>query len=218
MKACRNRRRPASVRHRRGFTLLELMLAITVGGIVLALGVPMFQNFVQNSRLTGVANELLSATYMARTEAIKRRATTVLCMSSNPTDEVPVCDGDGTQGWVVFVDDATPDVIDGEERNGAVDTGEVVVLRHTALHDTVTTGLLPAGTGAYVSFSPAGMSRGIGALGTPMTSLLLCDARGNQIIDGDDQSAARGLVFSPIGRPRVTRSYAEIEGTLGGCP
>jgi type IV fimbrial biogenesis protein FimT len=220
MKACRSPRRLVPA-HARGFTLFELMLAIAVGALVLGIGVPSFQNFVRNSRITGVANEFLAAAYLARSEAIKRRATTVLCLSSNPTDETPDCAGDGTQGWIVFVDDADPDVIDaGADRNAEVDAGEEVLLRHGALHATVRVGSLPNANGGYVAFSPAGVARPLGGgAGAPLQSIVLCDDRGNVVVSGDDDSAARGVALSPIGRPRVTRSQSEIAGaTFGGCP
>lgn len=218
MKARRNPRCRTPGRAR-GFTLLELMLAITLAAIVLGFGVPSFQNFVRNSRITGVANELLSAVYLARSEAVKRRASTVLCLSSNPDDAAPACDGDGSQGWVVFVDDADPDVASGNDRNVQVDAGETVLLRHGPLHATVGVNVAPADNEGYVSFAPSGAARGIAAVGTPFSSLVLCDDRGNALVPGtDDDSTARALVVEPIGRPRVTRSQSEIAADLGGCP
>lgn len=217
MKACRNSRLPAPVRPR-GFTLFELMLAIAVAAVVLGFGVPMFQNFVKASRMTGVANEFLSAVYLARSEAIKRRSPTVLCLTSDSTADEPECDGDGTQGWVVFVDDADPEVVAADDRNGEVDEDEDVILRRGPVHPTVTVDTLPAGNDAYVSFSPGGMMREIAAAGTQMNTFMLCDDRGNVVVSGTDDSAARAVLISPIGRPRVTRSRNEIETALGGCP
>lgn len=217
MKACRNRRRPAHLRSR-GFTLFELMLAIAVAAIVLGFGVPAFQSFIKASRMTGVANEFLSAVYLARSEAIKRRSPTVLCLSADPTEEEPVCDGDGTQGWVVFVDDADPEVVSADDRNGVADTDEEVVLRHGAVHPVVVVDVLPAGHEGYLSFSPGGMMREIASVGTQMNAFLMCDDRGNTVVSGTDDSAARAVLISQIGRPRVTRSATEIEDELGGCP
>ena len=62
----------------RGFTLLELMLAITVAAVILGLGAPNMAEFIRNSRMTSAANDALAALHMARTEAIKRRAWTAL--------------------------------------------------------------------------------------------------------------------------------------------
>src|SRR5688572_11559184 len=43
----------------RGFTLLELMAAIAVLGILLGIGVPAFREMLAANRLTSVANEMV---------------------------------------------------------------------------------------------------------------------------------------------------------------
>lgn len=55
-----------------GFTMIELLITITVLAIVLAFAVPSFQTMVENNRVTSQANLLLSAVNLARTEAVKR--------------------------------------------------------------------------------------------------------------------------------------------------
>lgn len=56
----------------RGFTLLELMVAIAVLAILATVGVPSFRELIQNNRVTTQTNELVSALNFARTEAVKR--------------------------------------------------------------------------------------------------------------------------------------------------
>jgi len=41
----------------RGFSLLELMVTVLVGGIVLGIGVPSFMEFQRNNAMTTQANE-----------------------------------------------------------------------------------------------------------------------------------------------------------------
>ena len=55
-----------------GFTLLELMVAIAVLAILATVGVPSFQDLIQNNRVTTQTNELVTALNLARTEAVKR--------------------------------------------------------------------------------------------------------------------------------------------------
>ena len=56
----------------RGFTLLELMVAIAVLAILVTIGVPSFQTLIQNNRVVTQTNELVTALNFARTEAVKR--------------------------------------------------------------------------------------------------------------------------------------------------
>ena len=75
----------------------------------------------------------------------------------------------------------------------------------------------------YLAFAESGFSRKIEALGERFAGVVMCDSRGNTAVDGGDRSAARGVTVSTTGRPRVTRSRAEILDAgptmnLGGCP
>lgn len=67
----------------RGFSLLELLVAIIVLGIILSLAVPSFSQMIANNRIETTANELVSSVLFARSEAIKHRQSTQLCASQN---------------------------------------------------------------------------------------------------------------------------------------
>jgi type IV fimbrial biogenesis protein FimT len=66
-----------------GFTLTELMITLAIVGILITVGVPSMQNFIQGNRLIAASNELLSALNIARSEAIKLNAQVSLCESNN---------------------------------------------------------------------------------------------------------------------------------------
>jgi type IV fimbrial biogenesis protein FimT len=56
----------------RGFTLIELMVAVSVAAVLLGLGVPAFRQTLISNRLTASANEFMAALNYARSEAIRR--------------------------------------------------------------------------------------------------------------------------------------------------
>jgi type IV fimbrial biogenesis protein FimT len=94
-----------------GFTLIELLVTIVVLSILLAAGVPAFNDFIKNNRVTAQANDLISAIQLARTEALKRGTNTVVCASNDQAN----CTGKDTwaDGWIVFSDlnrNEAPDV------------------------------------------------------------------------------------------------------------
>lgn len=211
----RTRSRPtASPALVKGFTLLELMLTITVAGVILGLGAPSMAEFIRNSRMTSSANDVLAALHMARTEAVKRRAWTVMCMSPDPNATTPTCTAAG-RGWIVFVDDADPTASSANDGNLVVDTDEDILLRHATAPDTITLTTTPVGNRGYIAFTASGFSRTVAA-GTPLTGIRLCDSRGNAAIYGADNSAARAITISQTGRPQVTRLVDDITA-LGGC-
>jgi type IV fimbrial biogenesis protein FimT len=203
-----------------GFTIFELMLVVALAAVILGLGVPNFRQFMLNSRMTSAANDMLAALHTARSEAINRHQPVVMCFSTNPADAVPACAGDGTAGWVVWVDDRDPAVAEGNDGNGVPDADEPVILRHDAMPDSVRTRSTPNGNEGYVAFNGAGFSRQIAAVGERFDGVVMCDYRGNVGVSGGDLSAARGLIVSATGRPRVTRSVNEIttSSSLGACP
>ena len=61
-----------------GFTLLELLVAMAVAGILLGVGVPSFVEVMKNARLSTQHNDLLQSLYLARSEAIKGTADVVV--------------------------------------------------------------------------------------------------------------------------------------------
>lgn len=202
---------PAKVK---GFTLLELMLTVTVAAIILGLGAPNMAEFIRNNRMTSSANDVLAALHMARTEAVKRRAWTVMCMSANPNASTPTCTAAG-RGWIVFVDDADPTASSANDGNLVVDADEAVLLRHETAPDTITLTTAPNGNRGYIAFTASGFARAVAA-GTPLRSVRLCDSRGNTAIYGAGNSAARAITISQTGRPQVTRRVIDI-AALGGC-
>lgn len=105
---------PAS---KRGFTLIELMVTISVLAIVLAIAVPSFQDMVRRNRLTSETNNLVSALAIARSEAIKRGSVVTVCKTSNPDTASPTCatGANWVDGWVVFTDGGTRGTIDGTD-------------------------------------------------------------------------------------------------------
>lgn len=73
----------------RGFTLVELMITLTVAVILIMIAVPSFRNITLSNKLTTTANDIVGAINMARMEAIKRNANTQLCSdlaASNTSD------------------------------------------------------------------------------------------------------------------------------------
>jgi len=108
----------SSIQTSRGFTLLELMTAITVLGILLGLGVPAFNEIVRNNRVAAQANDLVLALNLTRSEATKRGMPVSICAASSAAQTA--C-GDSDQddwkfGWLVFSDrTGTAGVIDADD-------------------------------------------------------------------------------------------------------
>jgi prepilin-type N-terminal cleavage/methylation domain-containing protein len=80
-----------------GFTLIELMVVITVLGIVTALAVPSFSTLIENNRITTMTNDLNATLQYARSEAVRRKGEV----------RVSAVDDDISKGLRVWVDDGS---------------------------------------------------------------------------------------------------------------
>lgn len=81
-----------------GFTLIELMVAIALFGVLASMAIPAFQSMVQSNRAATIANDLTGAIRLARSEAVKRGRNVVVCRRGVDND----CQ-DGTDwsvGWL----------------------------------------------------------------------------------------------------------------------
>jgi type IV fimbrial biogenesis protein FimT len=74
---------PGQTRAQRGFTLVELMITLTIAVVLLMIAVPSFKNLTLSNKLTTSANDIVHAISVARMEAIKRNSSTQLCSDSS---------------------------------------------------------------------------------------------------------------------------------------
>lgn len=86
-----------------GFTLVELMIAVAVVAILLALALPSFQGSMRSNRVATTSNELLGSLSLARTEAIRGLGPAGVCASADGATCAATTDW--ANGWIVWRDD-----------------------------------------------------------------------------------------------------------------
>jgi len=189
-----------------GFTIYELLITMLMVGVILSIGVPSMSSFMQNSRITGTANDLHASFQLARSEAARSKSNITICASANSMDAAAACGGTFDDGWIIFID------LNGDLARGGA--GENILRAHPAIPDGLD---IATNDGAdYFGFAPSGLGRGdIG--GVPAVSTArICDDRGNIPVAAGN-SAARILIVTPIGRAVVLRNIEQID-LAGGCP
>jgi len=160
-----------------GFTMFELIITIAVVALVVALGIPSFQEIIRNNRMTTTVNAMVSALNMARSEAIKQSQRVVVC----PTSDQATCSNDWNDGWMVFSD---------ADGNGALDNPDELV----RAFDAPESGNVFTWNGdqPYVLFVPSGEIR-----------LMAGDsgnAHGDFTLTNSVSSESKTINLSPIGR------------------
>lgn len=93
-------RKPPRTTVARGFTLIELMVTLTILGILTLLAAPSFNEAILGNKLAGFSNTFVASAQLARSEAIKRNNAVTLCRSADGQ----TCAASGTwqQGWIVM--------------------------------------------------------------------------------------------------------------------
>ena len=191
-----------------GFTLIELMIALAILGILLAVGLPSLKSFMQSSQTVASTNELIAAFNVARSEAIKRNISVTICESTNGK----ACAGSGSDnwqdGWVMFVDSNTDQKgtkVKCTDSN--IGTDCLLVTRESFGDDLLGISGVDINTSAVIS-STTFNSRGLpksnsGASQAGNFSICSLDTSGNTI-------NSRAVVLSLTGRVRASDNAAVI--------
>ena len=129
-----------------GFTLIELMITISLLAVLITLGVPALQSTTRSNTVVAKSNSFLSAVRIARSEATKRRDSVIICASDTQTN----CNNANgwSDGWVVFVDDGIT--------AGVFDAGEDIITSY--ILPTGFTVARAAGGADQIIFSATGIS------------------------------------------------------------
>jgi len=162
-----------------GFTLFEFMITVALAAVLTITGIPALSAFVQNQRISAEINLIIAHLHLARTVAISKSASVVMCKSDSQADcvvQAPL-GSDWSGGWILFID--TND-------NGARDAAEPLLRIRPALNGNLRIWFNQTGR---IRYRPTGQARS--------GRFTVCDRRGPQF--------ARSVILYWTGRPRTVR-------------
>lgn len=96
-----------------GFTLIELIITLSIVSILFGIGLPHFTSSVQHSRVKTATQSLLESLDLTRTQAVFTRKRTTIRRQTT-----------WEEGWDVFID---------SNNNGIIDANERVIQKHEKL-------------------------------------------------------------------------------------
>ena len=177
------------VLHRtKGFTLVELIVTVSVLAILVTVGVPSFVSFIQRYAAASAIGMFHKDLQLARAEAVSLGKRVTVChLSSSNT-----CDGNWLQGISVFVDDGAS--------IGELDGGELVLAESNPLG---TENYFKDSSRTRVTFTADGQAAGFAA------TFVFCPSSA-------EAEFARGVILSNTGRARST-SDTDKDGVHEGA-
>jgi len=151
-----------------GFTLVELMVAITIAAILIAIAAPNFTDTVRANRVQSQLSDLRGDLNFARSDAVSRGRYVTLCPSN---DNYQSCSGNWGDGWFIFIES------DKKVNVGTYESGDTIVRKHPGLSGNtlrVVDNSAPAVAQSHITFFNSGHV----SEPNPLT-LWLCDAGKN---------------------------------------
>jgi type IV fimbrial biogenesis protein FimT len=99
-------------RRKEGFSLIELMVAITVFAILTALAVPSLSDFMKRNTVSTQTTDFLAALRFARSTAVTRGTMVSICPSTTSANTTPACASTNTfnTGWLIYTTTKAGDV------------------------------------------------------------------------------------------------------------
>ncbi len=179
------------MRRENGFTLIELMIAVGLTGLLLSMAVPALDIFVSNARQTGAINDFVSTIHQARSTAVTTNTRVTICPSAGGTN----CEAVGwNAGWIMFSDPDSDRQVDNDE----------TILSASGPVDGLT--IQSGQFSTFMMYRPNGRVMNASLNGSS-GAFTVCDDRG--------AGHAKVMIIDLSGRPRLSRTMAD--GSAPSC-
>ena len=181
------------MRSKRGFTIIELMITLTVFAVMAVVAVPSFVGFVDRNRTVTSANSFLNVLMIARSESIRRNRSVTVC---NADGTGLACETNAALGLQWESGSIVFDDVDGDN---VADANEIILIGE-GIPNGFTLRQVGGTFGSSLDYTPTGETFPT----TAGTIFNLCRA-------DLDTAKSRRINISAAGRP-------EVQKTASVCP
>ena len=170
----------------KGFTLIELIVTVFIASVLLGISISSWQHFVIKNHVSTLVNRLMSEIYFARSEAIKRHISIVLCPTSNRKN----CGGQWNESHLIAVNSNNNSF---DHHQAFLNVNSTLILR---IENPITKGTVlrwqSFANPSYIIFTPFGFSK------TQNGTFIICP-------QNNDTHYAKAIIINKIGRIRLSQ-------------
>lgn len=168
-----------------GFTLIEMMVVLTILAIFGSIAAPSFSSLVRSNRISGKTNNLSSAIRTAKSESIKQGKNFTLCASTDY--EKCSNSNEWNTGWIIFPDE--------ENKKEPTKSSEIILIQKSfAENDQISS------NNSSISINHEGF-----AFNLPTAGHIKFTFKTSP----NDESAQRCLTINQSGTPAITKKGAD---------
>ncbi len=166
------------MKNTKGFTLIELIIVLSIISILSSYALPDFYEFKLKNQLESERNRLTGSLQLARSLSIMNQMTVIICPSISGNS----CDNQSNwhEGWIIFLD---------KNSNKQLDSEDTVIRHEDPMFKQITA--LSSSHRSKIRYTNIGFSPGTNL------SINFCDPRGNE--------KAIALIVSNSGRVKQSK-------------
>ncbi len=161
-----------------GFTMVEVLVTLSVLGVMMSVGTPPLRLFLENSQLNSDTNDMFTSLFLARSEAVTRNTTVSLCKIDPNTPDACDSSENWQSGWIAFVD---------SDSDGTRDAGETILNTYTGM--SINSTVASINFANSISYRPSGYTSTNGSINICVNGIV-----------------AQDIFINATGRPRVADS------------
>lgn len=166
-------------RHSFGFTLIEMLVAMSIVAILMALATPGFRQLMASATVRSLSSDLGADLNYARAEAVRSGSQVSVCARANDSS----CGTDWGNGWLLF-----RDVVG---TTGGVEVGDTILRTHDPADSSLT--VTTSNGSNSITYFPSGAASSSIVSGVPLALLIR-----------SPETKGRDLALSVIGRLTTT--------------
>lgn len=197
----------------RGFTIIELMVAIVVLAVLLAIGAPSFATWSQNAQIRNLSESVLNGLQLARAEAVRRNAPVRFQLTTTLDNTCAL--STSARNWVVSMDSAAGSCASTNMADAAAPTAPRIIQTRPGSDGSVNA--VVAADVSSIVFNGLGRVTTTLPVGQTVFNIALSNPTGGACRTASGPMRCLRVVITPMGQARLCDPSTSADIATQGC-